>query len=925
MQNESAGTSRYPDISPVGYLVHSVLLPKIAHQLELQCDKQPWYAHCASRGMAAQLTLPRITGATARRPIRTFRATPDFRLRRKVGTCCKVGAIAAFVISLPLALLVYSSYNNFAQLIDQQIAEGYLRSHAGLYAAPRVIEKGARISKDQLANSLLRAGYARERASNIWNGSFKVNEDAIMILPREGSEKYEWIKVNFDKQHTVSGLKANDGSDLPLYTLEPELLTEDASNKTGQQETLTYQDIPPVLVKAILAIEDRRFFEHSGVDAWGIGRAFLTWSTSGSMKFRQGGSTITQQLVKNTYLTPEKTITRKLNEALIAVALENRLSKQDIFALYCNEVYLGQRSGVGVRGVAQAARVFFGKPLKDISLEEAATLAGMIQSPARYAPDRNPDAARTRRDQVISAMARDGAIDSETERIARAQAVAVAPFEGSRNELAPYYIDSVNRAMADAEHGMEPETEQSLRVQTTIDPDLQTAAEVSLRHQLEVLGKTATAKGKTLQGAMVALDPHTGHVLAMVGGRSYEESQLNRVTDAKRQPGSVFKPFVYAAALESGVSPLAAFNDAPQTFHYGNATYQPANYGKAYAMRDVMMREGLVRSLNVVTVDLAMRTGLSRVSETAANFGLPRPAPYPAMALGTTEVTPLQIAAAYAAFANGGELIKPVLIARAFDSSTGEQLVNSSNAHSSVIKPTTAYMITDMLSDVIKRGTARSANGSLRNVAIAGKTGTSRDGWFVGYTPNLVCAVWIGFDDNQQLGLTGAEAAVPAWVDFMKEALAMRPSLGGKSFPKPAGIATVKIDPETGLLAGTHCRSALTVSVAALFAPSLECLQHRPEIELADEAYDLALETAAELPDSGGDLKAREAYRPDPAPYSSSVSLEHNQPSSPAEGATAKRVRPAAQTEVDREGRAVLVSEPAVSRVAPARVAPGRP
>lgn len=873
--------------------------------------------------MAAQLTLPRIPTATARRPVRTFRAPRHLGLRSKAWTCCKAGAIAAFVISLPLAFLVYSSYHNFAQLIDQQIAEGYLRSHAGLYAAPRIVEKGARISKEQLATSLLRAGYARERASNIWNGSFKVSENAIMILPREGSEKHKWINVSFDKQNSITSLRANNGSELPFYTLEPELLTEDASNKTGERETLTYQDIPPVLVKAILAIEDRRFFDHSGVDAWGIGRAFLTWSTSGSMKFRQGGSTITQQLVKNTYLTPEKTLTRKFNEALIAVALETRLSKQDIFALYCNEVYLGQRSGVGVRGVAQAARVFFGKPLKDISVEEAATLAGMIQSPARYAPDRNPDAARTRRDQVLSAMARDGAIDSEMERIARAQNVTVAPFEGSRNELAPYYIDSVNRAMADAERGMDPEAEQSLRVQTTIDPDLQTAAEVSLRHQLEVLDKKA--KGKTLQGAMVALDPHTGHVLAMVGGRSYEESQLNRVTDAKRQPGSVFKPFVYAAALESGISPLAAFNDAPQTFHYGNATYQPANYGKAYAMRDVMMREGLVRSLNVVTVDLAMRTGLSRVSETAADFGLPRPAAYPAMALGTTEVTPLQIAAAYAAFANGGELVKPVLIARAFDNSTGEQLIGGSNTSPAVVKPTTAYMITDMLSDVIKRGTARTANGSLGNVAIAGKTGTSRDGWFVGYTPNLVCAVWIGFDDNQQLGLTGAEAAVPAWVDFMKEALAMRPSLGGKSFPKPAGITTVKIDPETGLLAGNRCPSALTVSVAAQFAPSMDCLQHRPEIELVDASYDLALDTATELPDSGGDLKAQEAYRPAPAPYSLPASLEHNEPSASSAGPNANRVRPATQTEVDREGRAVLVSAPAVSKVAPARIAPGRP
>ena len=321
------------------------------------------------------------------------------------------------------------------------------------------------------------------------------------------------------------------------------------------------------------------------LDIWGIGRAFLRWSTSGSVKFRQGGSTITQQLVKNIYLTPEKTLRRKFNEAMIAVALEQRLSKQDIFALYCNEVYLGQRNGVGARGVGQAARVFFGKELKDISLAEAATIAGMIQSPSRYAPDRHPEAARLRRDKVIAAMARDGALDVDASLRARALPVNVAAFEGSSNELAPYYVDAVNRAMDDVQRGLEPDAERSIRVQTTIDPDLQTAAENALRHQLEILGKSA--RGKALpQGAMVALDVRTGQVLAMVGGRSYAESQLNRATDAKRQPGSVFKPFVYATAFESGISPLSTYRDAPQTFQYDHATYSPANYSRAYSMHD---------------------------------------------------------------------------------------------------------------------------------------------------------------------------------------------------------------------------------------------------------------------------------------------------------------------------------------------------
>ena len=505
--------------------------------------------------VAAELTLSRTPAQKTHTGVRIYCEGRRKSLRTRAVTCCKVGTILITAGFAAVAILTYNSYSSFAKVIDQQIAGGYLRGHAGLYAAPRVIEKGARLSKEQLITTLQRAGYARDRASNIWSGSFQVGEERIRISPRQGTETHPSIDINFDRQGRIAFLSAN-GGELASYSLEPELLTVDAGLKTGQQETLTYPDIPSVLVQAILAIEDRRFFEHNGVDIRGIGRAFISWSTSGSIKFRQGGSTITQQLVKNTYLTPEKTLRRKFNEAMIAVALEQRLSKQDIFALYCNEVYLGQRNGVGVRGVAQAARIFFGKELKDISLAEAATIAGMIQSPARYAPDRHPEAAKARRDMVIAAMTREGVISIADAEKESAVAVNTVPFEGSSNELAPYYVDAVNRAI-DAQRDSEPEAEQNIRVQTTIDPDLQTAAEGALRHQLELIGKSSGTKALP-QGALVALDVHTGQVLAMVGGRSYAESQLNRATDAKRQPGSVFKPFVYATALEFGISPLSS-------------------------------------------------------------------------------------------------------------------------------------------------------------------------------------------------------------------------------------------------------------------------------------------------------------------------------------------------------------------------------
>jgi penicillin-binding protein 1B len=827
---------------------------------------------------------------------------------RKAKICCKVGAFVSAVVLATIAVLTYNSYRSFAVLIDQQIAGGYLRSHAGLYAAPRILEKGARITIDQLATALQRAGYAPNVGSNIWNGSFQMSEQRIRILPRQGTEVHRWIDINFDNRGYIASLSPDDQTQLSSYALEPELLTVDAALKTGQQETLTYQNIPPVLVRAILAIEDRRFFEHSGVDIFGMSRAFLRWGTSGSLKFKQGGSTITQQLVKNTYLTPEKTLRRKFNEAMIAIALEQRLSKQDIFALYCNEVYLGQRNGVGVRGVAQAARIFFGKDLKDISLAEAATIAGMIQSPARYAPDRHPEAARARRDTVLAAMVRDGAVDSEASQIEQTLPVNVAAFEGNSNEFAPYYVDAVSRAMDRFQSDSESQPDQALRVETTIDPDLQTAAENALNHQLALLDKAGRQTAPP-QGAMVALDPHTGKVLAMVGGRSYAVSQLNRATDAKRQPGSVFKPFVYAAAFEAGISPLAIYRDAPQTFEYGSATYSPANYGKAYSMHDVLLREGLVHSLNVVTVDLAMRTGLSRVAATAARFGLPRPSAYPSMALGTSEATPLQMAAAYSAFANGGTMFEPTVIAKVVDNSSGERINTELSDGAQVIKPGTAYMITDILSAVTKRGTARRANTSFKNVAIAGKTGTSRDGWFVGYTPNLVCAVWVGFDDNEQLDLTGAEAALPAWIEFMQEALAIRPSLGGSSFAKPAGILSVKIDPETGGFAGDYCPTSQIVNVTAQFAPRGECFMHLLPFELQD---DVSGESA-----SDSSVADSESLERNPSEESTdqplSTSIENQSKADYKMESAEPKVSPnETQTDVSPTGRTALVNAPVV-------------
>ncbi len=737
-------------------------------------------------------------------------SVPDHRRPVFGRRVVRLGIVFFIIASAIGAGALIRSYTFYSQIIDARLASGYLTSRPGLYAAPRVLQAGQKLSTDKLVTILRRAGYLESKASDVWSGSFTVDGSVIEIRP--GRKQPEVVRVIFNRNEIAE--VRGDGILLESFALEPEILSNDLSSKGGKREALSYSEIPEAMVHAILAIEDRRFFEHSGVDLGGVARALLR--NAGDERLGQGGSTITQQLIKNTYLSPEKTFQRKYAEAMLSLALERRLSKNDIFALYCNEIYLGQRGAVTVRGIKEAARVFYGKELRDITLAEAATLAGMIQSPAHYSPVRHPEAARARRNIVLDAMQQNGWVTVEQYSTSSAEPVVVGPAPNVDNSLAPYFVDYVNR-FAESEF----ETSgASQRIYTTIDLELQQIAEQALNRQLDRLD---TRELKP-QAALVALNPHTGNVLAMVGGRNYAESQLNRATDALRQPGSTFKPFVYAAAVEDGISPVQMFMDAPRDFVYDrNKTYRPANYGGGYSMREVTMRAGLVRSLNVVTVDVALQTGLARTANLAVRFGLPKPERYPALALGTEEVTPLQLASAYAAFVNEGRRVEAKAI-----TTVGEppEVHAFSPSIDQVVSPTTAYVITNMLSAVIDRGTARKARGAVPGTAIAGKTGTSRDGWFVGYSPNLVCVVWIGFDDNRQLGLTGAEAALPAWVDFMKEAIAFRPELGGANFECPEGIKFVEIDSLTGLQSTVTCPLRELIAVTDRMSPNMECYLH---------------------------------------------------------------------------------------------------
>ena len=795
------------------------------------------------------------------------RARHSTRLRPLLAKVIRAIIGLSAVSLIVVSIFLFNAYRSSARIVDERLAHGYLTSRAGIYAAPRTLRPGQKYSRDDLAAMLRRAGYIEsESASEVWNGSFSLRNDALEIRPNNTDGYPALVRLVFTPAGRIARI-TGDEMDLDSMTLAAEPLTNNPASRGGAHAQLSFNELPPILVQAITSIEDRRFFDHHGLDPFGVLRARVR--NAGDERFGQGGSTLTQQLVKNTYLTPERTLRRKFAEAMLAFTIERRMSKQDIFALYCNEIYLGQRGAVEVRGVAQAARIYFGKELKDLTLPEAATIAGMIQSPSRYSPAVSVEAARARRNTVLGTMVRDGYLTLDQAASAAVQPLSVVDFDSARESVAPYFIDYVNRLPGEPATGGPPVTHAQAghATVTTLDLDLQQLAAAAIAHQLDKLDQTYKAQGLTPQAALVALDPKTGNVLAMIGGRDYATSQLNRATDAWRQPGSVFKPFVYAAALESGMSPLQTFRDAPQEFTYARTQkYRPANFGGGFSMRDVPMRNGLIKSLNVVTVDVAMQTGLARVANTAARFGLPRPTPYPALALGTKEATPLQIAAAYATFANGGRKIQPRVLANSTD--TGEQ----------IIAPTTAYIVTDMLEGVIDHGTARAARGAIANTAIAGKTGTSRDGWFVGYTPNLVCAIWVGFDDNNQLGLTGAEAALPIWTEFMRSAIDLRPELGGKSFEQPQGITIAEIDPETDELATGKCPAHERVAMLTEQAPTSECFRHNIYFDLRGDDPSATIATA----------------RPGTAP------LRKRLKTLPAAGETVA---------IDRDGKKVLVNE----------------
>ena len=703
----------------------------------------------------------------------------------------------------------------FSRRIDNLLQGEVFTRSAGIYAAPKQLRVGQTLTPDKLIELLKHSGYVEKtQQADKARGRYSVGEGSVDVEPSEnimvdGQRQFQSVRVQFARAgKTISSLtELQTNAKLDKAWIEPELISSVTGRERAKRKVVGFNDLPPHLVKAITTTEDRAFFEHYGVNVRGILRALVRRydSDPNSPIARQGGSSITQQLVKNLLLSPEKTLKRKVAEAYMSVILETRLSKQEIFELYCNQVYLGQQAGFSINGFGEAADAYFNKDVTTLNLPESAFLAGIIRSPNRYNPYHDLNTATARRNQVLDNMAETGEISGEEAAQAKQAPLQVAPTKG-RIDIsdAPYFADYVQNQLGDIIAG--PGVADHLRIYTTVDLDLQRAAYAAVTKQLAALDKVESKRFEpgTLQAALVAMNAKTGEIVAMVGGRDYGKSQLNRASDALRQPGSVFKPFVYATALNTAYDPVprvitaaTTYLDEPKTFSYDNQEYSPGNFGDTYSHAPVTLRDGLVHSLNVITVDVAMEVTIGRVMSLAAKAGLPKPArAYPAMALGTSEATPLQIASAYSGFATLGTRTTPIAINR-ITTGSGVTIAAPTPQKSEMLRPDVAYVMTSFMKDVVNRGTAAKVRARGFKPNVAGKTGTSRDGWFAGYTPNLVCVVWVGFDDGSQLGLTGANSALPIWTDFMEVALAEHPEWQG-DWQMPEGIEQVPINPRTG-------------------------------------------------------------------------------------------------------------------------------
>ncbi|HKB70421.1 MAG TPA: PBP1A family penicillin-binding protein [Thermoanaerobaculia bacterium] len=709
-----------------------------------------------------------------------------------------------------------------------------------IYSDVETLAPGLELTPDALVEKLGRLYYAPVDGAPEHAGQYHAAKNAVEVWLHSFSDigrRFEGFPVRIDfAAGKIRSITTLDGDQVSSVVVEPELLGSVFDKKLEDRTLVRLSDVSKPLIDAILTREDRDFYRHGGVSLRRIAAALVNDVRHGSAS--QGGSTLTQQLVKNLYLSPRRTIKRKVVEAMMAVILDASYSKEEILQAYLNEIYLGQRGAISITGVGEASRYYFGKNVSDLDVAESAALAGMIASPGRFNPFRYPERCRARRDALLRMMLDAGRIDRDQFDRAAAEPLTPSTRPPARVQ-APHFVNFVENQLQE-KYGEKLGTE-GLQIFTTLDVDLQQRAQKSVTDGLANLEKTyrrlriASAHGP-LQGALIVIDPGTGAVKALVGGRDYALSQFNRVTQAHRQPGSLFKPFVYLAAfsrrdLPEPITPASILLDAPITLVWGkgeeNERWTPHNDDNQYR-GPISARRALEMSVNVPTVRVAVRTGLDTVVAAARAAGISsRLRGYPSLALGAFEISPMEIASAYCALADEGVRVEPNAIAGVTDAS-GKILERRETPLKRVLPPDAVFLVDSLMQGVVNRGTGGGVRSRGVRGVLAGKTGTTNDGrdaWFIGFSPKILAAVWVGFDDNRGLNLSGSQAAVPIFADFIK---GVPSNLLSETFPAPADIVTAEIDPETGMLVTPFCPQTMTEVFLSGTAPVRYCTVHAP-------------------------------------------------------------------------------------------------
>lgn len=741
--------------------------------------------------------------------------------------------IAVVVLVLFVAGLGFAGYN-YIVITKKFDSSRKWDLPSRIYSDATQIVPGMSYPRELLEAKINHVGY-HETAGAVKNpGEYRfVDDDLEIYLQSFTYPDMEFhamaVRIEMNGSRVTRLVRLSDSIGLRGIRIEPELITSIYNEVMEDRVPIPLESVPESLVDAIVATEDRSFYRHEGISIRGILRAAYANYKSGSVV--AGGSTLTQQLVKNLYLSPERVYVRKIKEALMAIILDARYSKEEILEAYLNEIYLGQNGSVQIKGVEQASQVYFSKHVRYLTLPEAATIAGMIRSPNQYSPLRNPERAKERRDTILRVMLEQEKITAEEFEKAREAPMTVNKFPRSFRS-APYFVDLVMKQLRETYPETQLETE-GLRIFTTLDTMMQRQAEKSLEEGVARLAKNHASirKAETpLEGVVITIQPGTGYVKALVGGRSYSRSQFNRALQAKRQPGSLFKPFVYVAAMDpargrDALTASSILSDTPISIQTGSSVWRPQNYdGKFHG--DPTVRRALAMSYNIPAVRAAIDAGVPNVIRVASKVGVESTLqPYPSISLGSFEVTPLEIAYAYSVFANEGVKAEPISIL-AVATRDGRVLENREVQMQRVAPASLTYVMNDMLGDVLDYGTAARVRSLGFKRQFAGKTGTTndyRDAWFVAYSPRILTLVWLGFDDGRNLRLTGSDAAVPIWANYMNAVVGSVPDT---NFKRPDSVVERQIDPESGLLAGPYCPESRNEVYVQGTAPTETCGLH---------------------------------------------------------------------------------------------------